>query len=182
MEPVLDRFGSPRPLPLLPSLPSSCRWLSILASAMMQRMSAGLTLSNLNFSAFVTLFTSHGEAQAAILTSLELATVTALVTVMIGILTAFFIVRWRTALSGPLDFLMTLPNAIPAMTVAVGLILVWNQAFWPWTPYNTWWVMLLAYTCIMLPYPGADDFRARFGNCRCRCRMRPSSTARPISA
>ncbi|TCT41828.1 ABC transporter permease [Martelella mediterranea] len=126
---------------------------SIMASAMMQRMSAGLTLSNLNFSAFVTLFTSHGEAQAAILTSLELATVTALVTVVIGILTAFFIVRWRNALSGPLDFLMTLPNAIPAMTVAVGLILVWNQAFWPWTPYNTWWVMLLAYTCIMLPYP-----------------------------
>ncbi len=127
--------------------------ISILASAMMQRMSAGLTLSNLNFSAFVELFTSHGEAQAAILTSLHLATVAALVTVTIGILTAFFIVRWRTALSGPLDFMMTLPNAIPAMTVAVGLILVWNQSFWPWTPYNTWWVMLLAYTCIMLPYP-----------------------------
>ena len=36
----------------------------------------------------------------------------------------------RNALSAPLDFLMTLPNAIPAMTVAVGLILIWNQAFW----------------------------------------------------
>ena len=127
--------------------------LSILLSAMMERMSAGLTPSNLSLLAFVTLFTSHGEAQAAILTSLHLATVTALVTVVIGVLAAFFIVRWRNTLSAPLDFLMTLPNAIPAMTVAVGLILIWNQAFWPWTPYNTWWVMLLAYTCIMLPYP-----------------------------
>ena len=126
---------------------------SIFLSAMMQRMSGGLVLSNLNFGAFVELFTTHGEAFGAILTSLHLATVTSLVTVVIGILSAFFIVRWRNALSAPLDFLLTLPNAIPAMTVAVGLILVWNQAFWPWTPYNTWWVMLLAYTCIMLPYP-----------------------------
>ncbi|WP_417239260.1 ABC transporter permease [Celeribacter halophilus] len=127
--------------------------LSILLSAMMERMSGGLVRSNLSFNAFIELFTTHEEALGAIGTSLHLASVTALVTVCIGILAAFFIVRWRTVLSGPLDFLLTLPNAIPAMTVAVGLILVWNQAFWPWTPYNTWWVMLLAYTCIMLPYP-----------------------------
>lgn len=126
---------------------------SIFLSAMMQRMSGGLVLSNLNFGAFVELFATHGEAFGAIVTSLHLATITSLVTVVIGILAAFFIVRWRNALSAPLDFLLTLPNAIPAMTVAVGLILVWNQAFWPWTPYNTWWVMLLAYTCILLPYP-----------------------------
>ncbi|WP_289069562.1 iron ABC transporter permease [uncultured Aliiroseovarius sp.] len=127
--------------------------LSILCSAMMQRMSGGLVWSNLNFDAFIALFTTHEGALDAILTSLHLATVTALVTVTIGILAAFFIVRWRSVLSDPLDFLLTLPNALPAMTLAVGLILVWNQAFWPWTPYNTWWVMLLAYTCIMLPYP-----------------------------
>ncbi|QPM90841.1 ABC transporter permease [Pseudooceanicola algae] len=127
--------------------------LSILLSAMMQRMSGGLVWSNLNFNAFIELFTTHEEALGAIGTSLHLATVTALVTVTIGVLAAFFIVRWRSVLSGPLDFLLTLPNALPAMTVAVGLILVWNQVFWPWSPYNTWWVMLLAYTCIMLPYP-----------------------------
>jgi len=127
--------------------------LSILLSAMMQRMSGGLVWSNLNFNAFIALFTTHEDALSAIATSLHLATVTALITVTIGILAAFFIVRWRSVLSDPLDFLLTLPNALPAMTLAVGLILVWNQAFWPWTPYNTWWVMLLAYTCIMLPYP-----------------------------
>lgn len=127
--------------------------LSILLSAMMQRMSGGLVWSNLNFNAFIELFTTHDEALSAIGTSLHLASVTALATVAIGVMAAFFIVRWRSVLSAPLDFLLTLPNAIPAMTVAVGLILVWNQAFWPWTPYNTWWVMLLAYTCIMLPYP-----------------------------
>lgn len=127
--------------------------LSILISALMQRMSGGLVWSNLSFAAFIDLFTTHPEAMAAITTSLHLALATSLVTIVIGILAAFFIVRWRSALSGPLDFLLTLPNAIPAMTVAVGLILVWNQAFWPWTPYNTWWVLLLAYTCILLPYP-----------------------------
>lgn len=52
-----------------------------------------------------------------------------------------------------LDFLSILPNSIPGMAVAVGLILTWNLPFWPVTPYNTLLILLLAYLCLMLPYP-----------------------------
>ena len=39
------------------------------------------------------------------------------------------------------------------MVVGVGLILAWNQPFWPATPYGTWGILLLSHTCLLLPYP-----------------------------
>jgi iron(III) transport system permease protein len=35
----------------------------------------------------------------------------------------------------------------------VGLILLWNQPFWPVSPYNTWAILLLSYCCLLLPWP-----------------------------
>lgn len=37
-----------------------------------------------------------------------------------------------------IDGLSLLPAALPGIVVGVGLILAWNQRFWPVTPYNTW--------------------------------------------
>jgi iron(III) transport system permease protein len=44
-----------------------------------------------------------------------------------------------------------LPNALPGIVVAVGLILAWNMPGLPFTPYNTGFILLLAYCCILLP-------------------------------
>ncbi|MDO6460144.1 ABC transporter permease subunit [Granulosicoccaceae sp. 1_MG-2023] len=68
-------------------------------------------------------------------------------------LVAFTLVRLRSRGSAVLDFLSILPNAIPGMAVAVGLILTWNQAFWPVSPYNSPAILLVAYICLTLPYP-----------------------------
>jgi iron(III) transport system permease protein len=46
-----------------------------------------------------------------------------------------------------------MPNTLPGIVVAVGLILAWNQPFWPATPYNSWIILLLAYCCLLIPYP-----------------------------
>ena len=43
--------------------------------------------------------------------------------------------------------------ALPGVVVGVGLILAWNQPFWPATPYGTWGILLLSYTRLLLPYP-----------------------------
>ena len=61
-----------------------------------------------------------------------------------------------------LDSLTALPNAIPGVVVAVGLILAWNQPSLPVTPYNTPLILLLAYCCLLLPYP------ARYANAALR--------------
>ena len=52
-----------------------------------------------------------------------------------------------------LDALTLLPHALPGIVVGVGLILAWNRSFWPVTPYNTWVILLLSYSCLLLPYP-----------------------------
>lgn len=52
-----------------------------------------------------------------------------------------------------LDVLTILPNSLPGIVVAVGLILAWNQPWLPITPYNTALILLLAYCCILLPRP-----------------------------
>jgi iron(III) transport system permease protein len=84
---------------------------------------------------------------------LTLALLAALCTVMIAVLVAFTTVRLRSRGIQLLDFLSILPNAIPGMAIAVGLILTWNQSFWPVTPYNTMMILLIAYVCLTLPYP-----------------------------
>ncbi|TCS64169.1 ABC transporter permease [Varunaivibrio sulfuroxidans] len=121
--------------------------------ALMNTVSGGVTWSNLSLAHLVGLFEGGSAAWRAILTSVTLAISAAVLTVLIGLLVAFSTVRMRFRGSAALDFLSILPSSIPGMAVAVGLILTWNLPFWPVTPYNTPVVLLLAYLCLMLPYP-----------------------------
>ncbi len=51
------------------------------------------------------------------------------------------------------DALSLMPAALPGVVVGVGLILLWNQPFWPRSPYNTLWMLLLSHCCLLLPCP-----------------------------
>lgn len=127
--------------------------LSISASAFMKTISAGLSAGNFGWQNFVALFTDGSDSLDAIYTSLGLALAAALITSIVGMAVAFTLIRLRPRGRWLLDFLSILPNSIPGMAVAVGLILTWNLSLWPVTPYNTLWILLLAYLCLMLPYP-----------------------------
>lgn len=127
--------------------------LTITLSALLDTLSGGLQPSNMSLRHIGGLFELDSPAWAAISTSLTLALLAALGSVLIAILVAFTLVRLRTRGSAVLDFLSILPNAIPGMAVAVGLILTWNQAFWPLSPYNSPAILLVAYICLTLPYP-----------------------------
>ncbi len=127
--------------------------LSIAISALMDTVSGGVRLDNMSFSHITGLFVRNSDAWRAIVTSLTLAALAALVCVSLAMVVVFTVVRLRFRGTGFLDFMSILPNAIPGMAVAVGLILVWNQRFWPVTPYNTTFILLLAYLSLMLPYP-----------------------------
>ena len=54
---------------------------------------------------------------------------------------------------GLVDALSLMPAALPGVVVGVGLILLWNQPFWPVSPYNSWAILLLSYCCLLLPWP-----------------------------
>ncbi|MDR4825651.1 ABC transporter permease [Klebsiella pneumoniae] len=59
---------------------------------------------------------------------------------------------WPVDLPGA-ALLSLMPAALPGVVVGVGLILLWNQPFWPRSPYNTLWMLLLSYCCLLLPWP-----------------------------
>lgn len=127
--------------------------LAILATALSRTISGGLARSNMGLSNFTAIFGDSTGALKALGTSLSLGVAAALVTGALGALSAYAVVKSQIRGRGLLDVLTILPNALPGIVVAVGLILAWNQPWLPVTPYNTVLILLLAYCCILLPQP-----------------------------
>lgn len=127
--------------------------MAILAGALSKTISGGLVWSNLGPDNFAAILSDTTGALKALATSLWLGVAAALVTGLLGALSAYAVVKSKVRGRGVLDVLTILPNALPGIVVAVGLILAWNQPWLPVTPYNTALILLLAYCCILLPQP-----------------------------
>ncbi len=145
--PVLVAFG------LVTFLATAVPLLAILATALSRTISGGLIWGNLGFDNFAAIHTDGTGALRALTTSLSLGIGAALFTGILGALSAYAVVKTRMRGRQLLDVLTILPNALPGIVVAVGLILAWNQPWLPMTPYNTALILLLAYCCILLPQP-----------------------------
>jgi iron(III) transport system permease protein len=70
----------------------------------------------------------------------------------VGLVVAWLVLVQKIKGRGIVDALSLMPAALPGVVVGVGLILLWNQPFWPVSPYNSGW-MLLSYCCLLLPWP-----------------------------
>ncbi|PRD14179.1 ABC transporter permease [Pantoea coffeiphila] len=126
---------------------------SMLLSALLSTLSGGIRLENMTLRHFSALFAQHGDALDALSTSLGLAFAAALITGVIGFLAAWLVVVRKIRGAVFIDGLSLLPAVLPGVVVGVGLILLWNQPFWPVTPYNSWPILLLSYCCLLLPWP-----------------------------
>ena len=126
---------------------------SMLAASLSGTVSGGLSVSNLSLGNFAALFDVSNEALQALGTSVSLAAATAVLAGGVGFLAAWSVTKGRVPGAGLIDACSLLPAALPGVVVGVGLILAWNQPFWPVTPYGTWLILLLSYTCLLLPYP-----------------------------
>jgi iron(III) transport system permease protein len=126
---------------------------SIIVTSFMRTLSGGMHADNLSWVNFSAILSSGNAALRALGTSMALGVATALVTGVLGVLVAYCVVKTKMRGRVLLDALSVMPNTLPGIVVGVGLILAWNQSFWPMTPYNTWGILLLAYCCLLLPYP-----------------------------
>lgn len=126
---------------------------SMALTAFSNTLSGGISWQNLSLRHYAALFEIDGDALGALGTSLGLALGTALITGAVGLLASWLVVVRKTRGSAAIDGLSLLPAALPGIVVGVGLILAWNRTFWPATPYNSWAILLLAYCCLLLPYP-----------------------------
>lgn len=122
-------------------------------TALTRTVSGGLALDNLGMTHFLTALAPRSGALAALLNSLGLATATAFATAVAGTIIAWCVVRSPVRGRALLDALAVMPNAIPGIVVAVGLVLVWNQSWWPVAIYSTPLILLIAYCCLLIPYP-----------------------------
>jgi iron(III) transport system permease protein len=126
---------------------------AIFATAFSRTLSGGLAAGNLGLHNFSLILADDSGALNALGTSLGLAAATALVTGILGAVAAYAVVKTRLRGRFLLDALTILPNAVPGVVVAVGLIVAWNEPALPVTPYDTPVILLLAYCCLLLPYP-----------------------------
>lgn len=125
---------------------------AILATALSRTVSGGLRAGNLGLDNFTAILSADTGGLVALGNSLALGLATALLTGLLGVAISYGVVKARFHGKSAFDALSMLPNALPGVVVAVGLILAWNRP-WPVSPYNTPFILLLAYSCILLPYP-----------------------------
>ena len=126
---------------------------SMALSGVLGTLSGGVSLANLTASHYAALFSQQGDALSAVGTSVSLALGAACITGMLGLLAAWLVVVQKIKGHGLVDALSLMPAALPGVVVGVGLILLWNQPFWPVSPYNSWAILLLSYCCLLLPWP-----------------------------
>ncbi|ERK11692.1 Ferric iron ABC transporter, permease protein [Pantoea sp. AS-PWVM4] len=122
-------------------------------SGLLNTLSGGIHTSNLTLRHFAALFSQQGDALTAFSTSIGLALGAALLTGLLGFLIAWRVAEGKTRLLALMDGLALLPAAMPGVVIGVGLILLWNRGFWPVSPYNTLAILLLSYSCLLLPWP-----------------------------
>ena len=126
---------------------------SMVLTSLMSTLSGGIHADNVTLHHFAALFAQQGDALSALATSLSLALASAGVVGLVGLLAAWLVVVQKMKGCAFVDALSLLPAALPSVVVGVGLILLWNQPFWPVSPYNTWFMLLLSYCCLLLPWP-----------------------------
>mgnify|MGYP000035301804 CR=1 FL=1 len=145
--PVLALFG------LVAFVSTGLPLLAILATALSRTISGGLAPNNIGLLHFEAILSDTTGAMQAMANSFSLGLIAALVAGVFGIAVAYVTTRGPGRGRRVIDALAMLPNAAPGVVVALGLILLWNQPSLPITPYNTMWILVLAYVCILLPQP-----------------------------
>jgi iron(III) transport system permease protein len=98
-----------------------------------------MTLANLTYVLFTMKLTKD-----AIWTSFYLSLAAAVVTMLVGTLISYVIVKVRVRGKFLLEFLGLLPFSVPGTVIALGVILMWSGKFGV-NLYNTAWIIFVAY-------------------------------------
>ena len=80
----------------------------------------------------------------AIRNSLFLSVTSGVITMFLGVMIAYVVVKVRPKGKIFLEILSLLPYSMPGIVLAIGVILVWSGAFY-FNLYNTIWIILIAY-------------------------------------
>lgn len=123
--------------------------LSMVLTALLQYWGAPLTTASLTLQNFAYVL-KFEAARRAIANSLFLAAAAATVTMFVGVIISYMHVKARLRGSRLLDFLATIPYAVPHTVLAIAMILAYARP--PVSLYGTLWIILVAYLAVYLPF------------------------------
>ena len=123
-----------------------CPIASIAATAFTKAYGLPFSVENMSFNNFHTVF-KMPLFQRSMNNSLFLAFTAAFLSVGLGFLTAYLCVMAKTRFRKPLEFVITMPGAIPGTVMAIAMILAWLKPIpiFKFSLYNTIWIILIAY-------------------------------------
>ena len=118
--------------------------VSVFLSSFLKAWGLPIRWENLTIRNYRYILFEYSLTRKAILNSLMLAVSAATSVTLIGGVLAYITVKTKIRGRQALDFLSTLPHAIPGTVVALAMILAWSGQF-KVNLYNTFWIILVAY-------------------------------------
>lgn len=123
--------------------------LSMLLTSFLKYWGAPLKIANMTTNHYKYIL-NLPMAMRAFQNSLLLAISAATITMTVGSLVSYMSVRAKIKGARTLDFVGTIPYAVPCTMVAIAMILAWSRP--PVVLYGTIWVMLAAYLVRYMPF------------------------------
>ncbi len=123
--------------------------LSMLLTSFITYWGAPLKLGNMTLSHYQYIF-NLPMVTRAIGNSFGLAAAAATITMVVGSLVSYISLRAKLTGAKTLDFVGTIPYAVPCTMVAISMILAWSRP--PVVLYGTIWVILAAYLVRYMPF------------------------------
>jgi iron(III) transport system permease protein len=103
-----------------------------------------LTLQNLTLRNYEYILGQSKMVRDSIVNSLFLSVSAGVITMFLGVMIAYVVIKVKPKGKGFLEMLSLLPYSIPGLVLAIGVILVWSGTFGI-NLYNTIWIILIAY-------------------------------------
>ena len=118
--------------------------VTIFLVALLKTYGLSFTLENMTLHNFTYILFTMKLTKDAIWNSFYLSLAAALVTMLVGTLISYVIVKMRVRGKFLLEFLGLLPFSVPGTVIALGVILMWSGKFGV-NLYNTAWIIFVAY-------------------------------------
>lgn len=125
---------------------------SLLVTSLLRIEGDGAVLRNLSLAHYAAIFTAGGVAGQALLSSLRLALLAATAALLLSLALAVAARFLPSRLVHWTEWLGLLPNAIPDVLLAIGLILFWDARWLPFTPYDTSGMLAVGFVIVLFPF------------------------------
>lgn len=146
------RLWSVWPLLLFATVAAGLPLAAIVVTALQKAITNGLQPGNWTLAHLVHVLRPGGSGLQALRTSVVLSIVVSVLGTTLAMLTAWMLGRLASGRARALEVLAYLPQAIPGVVLATGLILFWNARWNPLPVYGHLAILAVAYLTLTFPY------------------------------